>query len=146
MELSDKQASFVRYLVLDGCSPTEAARRANYAQPKQRAWELLQRNTVQAAIRAERTRVIGSDLANVAVKTLRDIMTDDKAPAAARVSAARTSLEMAGHLGPTGKEMDDKPIAEMSQAELQELVDKARAAVAQKKAEQEIFGEPPSIR
>ena len=40
-----------------------------------------------------------TNLANVAVPTLNQVMQDPNAPAAARVSAARTALELAGDLG-----------------------------------------------
>ena len=55
-------------------------------------------------------------------ETLRGIMADATAPAAARAQAARTLAEMVGALGrhsaPPG-DADTKPVAELSRAELE---------------------------
>jgi hypothetical protein len=129
--LTDMQEAFVHKLVTTGCTQTAAAAEAGYAQPDVSASQLVRKPHVAAAIREMRERVIG-DLANVAVATLRTVMADTMAPASARVSAARTSLEAAGHLGKgvgadAGK---DKPLHEMTQEQLTEFITKSNAAIA----------------
>jgi hypothetical protein len=80
---------------------------------------------VQAAIRLERQRFISGELANVATGTLQAIMTDKEAPAAARVQAARTVLEMSGEIG-RHKRVDDedRPLSELTADELTRMIDK----------------------
>jgi hypothetical protein len=89
---------------------------------------------VAAAIRFERQRYITGELANVATGTLREILTDAEAPAAARVQAARTVLEMSGEIGRKKQDGDDdKPLSELSADELSRLIDRwteERAALA----------------
>ena len=89
---------------------------------------------IQEAIRQERARYISGDLANIATATIRAIMMDDAAPASARVSAARTALELAGELGSSKREVDeDRPLSEMTAEELGVMIDRwqaERAALA----------------
>lgn len=129
-----KQSAFVTILVRQGCNPTQAARQAGYAEPKVASYDLLRTPHIQEAIRQERARYISGDLANIATATLRAIMMDDAAPASARVSAARTALELAGELGASKREVDeDRPLSEMSADELAQLIDRwqgERAALA----------------
>src|SRR4051812_19318204 len=119
-DLTAQQQKFVDHLVSTGCTPTEAARVAGYEHPTQESYRLIRKPHVNLAIRELRERVISSDLANVATATLRAVMLDEEAPASARVSAARTAYEAAGHLGKNAGagEGRDKPLSEMSEAEL----------------------------
>ena len=133
-DLTPKQRTFVVTLVRQGCTPTQAARTAGYADGKVSAYDLLRSPHIQAAIRFERSRYIMGDLANVATSTLRDVMDDKLAPASARVQAARTVLEMAGELGRGKSDADeDRPLSELSADELTRLIDRwqdERAALA----------------
>lgn len=120
---TEMQAAFVRYLVCEGCTQTEAARRAGYKDAGARAWELMQKPHILEAIHKERSRLIEGDLANVAMKTLRDVMGDKEAPASARVSAAKAAFDIGGYT----KKADmaparDKELSEMSIEELEALV------------------------
>lgn len=125
IELTAMQRSFVVALTRNGTNPTQAARDAGYAHPDVAAYELSRLPHVQAAIAHERQRYVSGELANVATGTLRAIMEDKAAPAAARVSAARTVLEMAGEIGKGKKDAeDDRPLSEMSAEELGRLIDK----------------------
>jgi len=45
--LTDQQQHFVHHLVTSGCNPTEAARTAGYAVPKQEAYRLTRLAHVQ---------------------------------------------------------------------------------------------------
>ena len=80
----------------------------------------------------ERQRFISGELANVATGTLQAIMLDKGAPAAARVSAARTVLEMSGELRKERKDGDDdRPLSELTADELAKLIDKWQEEKAQ---------------
>lgn len=122
--LSPQQVNFVNYLVSEGCSQTEAARRAGYAHPKQAAYALLQKEHVMHSIRAAQESMIGADLANIALKTLKAVMETEKFSAASRVSAARTVMEIGGYLGnrPREQALEDKRIEDMSADEIDRFI------------------------
>ncbi|WP_374530591.1 terminase small subunit [Novosphingobium sp.] len=123
--LTEQQAEFVHHLVTTGCNPTEAARAAGYAVPKQEAYRLTRLPHVQAAIRQERERLISAHGANVALATLNEIMRDKTAPASARVSASRTMLEAAGLFDKNGRDTGTgKTLQEMTTDELAETISK----------------------
>ena len=122
-DLTPMQRTFVLTLVRQGCTPTQAARVAEYSDPKVSAHDLLRSTHIQTAIRFERNRYVVCDLANVAINTLKGVMTDAQAPASARVAASRTVLELAGELG-RGKidTESDRPYSELSADELNQLI------------------------
>jgi phage terminase small subunit len=121
---TEQQSRFVHHLVNDAVNPTEAARRAGYNHPKENAYNLTRNPHVQGMIRLERQRVYQTDLASLSVQTLKNVMTDDDAPASARVSAARTALELAGDLGKNADGSGSgRSLAEMTPDELAQLID-----------------------
>ena len=123
-EITDRQRDFVQYLVKENKNPTESARLAGYAHPKQSAYELTRNQSIIALMRQARQTLYQADLANVAGDTLRQVMLDLDAPASARVSAARTALELAGDLGKNAEAAGDgKTLAEMSPDELARMID-----------------------
>lgn len=134
IELTPKQRVFVTTLVRTGTNPTNAAREAGYSDAGTSAYDLMKLPHVAAAIRLERERYISGELANVATGTLHAILVDKAAPAAARVQAARTVLEMSGEIGKAKRSAEDeRPLSEMSAEELAGLIDKwtaERAAMA----------------
>lgn len=131
IELTPKQRQFVSALVRSGATPTHAAREAGYSDAKTSAYDLLRLPHVVAAVRLERERYISGELANVATGTLHAILVDSAAPAAARVQAARTVLEMSGEIGRHKRSAeDDRPLSEMSAEELAGLIDKWQAEKA----------------
>ena len=76
-------------------------------------------------IQAARQKYYQTNLANVAVSTLHQVMEDRNAPAAARVSAARTALELAGDLGPnSGNRSEGGSLSEMTPGELSRLIER----------------------
>ena len=99
VQISDRQSSFIFYLVHQGKGRTEAARLAGFAAPRQSAFTLTQSPKIIAKIRQERNKVYQTELASTAVHTLKEVMEDTDAPASARIAAARTSLELAGDIG-----------------------------------------------
>ncbi len=131
IELTPMQRLFVDAVVRRSLNPTAAARDAGYAVPKVAGYDLTRLPHVQAAIRLERQRYISGELANVATGTLHAILVDSEAPAAARVQAARTVLEMSGEIGRHKTQGDDeRPLSEMSADELAGLIDKWQAEKA----------------
>jgi len=131
LDLTHKQRAFVDALVRHGCSATKAAEMAGYSVARQAAYELQHLPHVAAAIRIERERYISGELANVATGTLHQIMIDKGAPAAARVQAARTVLEMSGEIGRHKRSAEDeRPLSEMTAEELAGLIDKWQAEKA----------------
>ena len=134
IELTPKQRTFIMALVRTGTNPTNAAREAGYSDAGASAYDLMRLPHIAAAIRLERERYISGELANVATGTLHAILVDKAAPAAARVQAARTVLEMSGEIGKAKRSAEDeRPLSEMSAEELAGLIDKwtaERAAMA----------------
>ena len=98
VQLSDRQSSFIFYLVQQGKSRTEAARLAGFAAPRQSAFTLTQSPKIIAKIRQERNKVYQTELASKAVQTLKEVMEDTDAPASARIAAARIALELTGDI------------------------------------------------
>jgi hypothetical protein len=125
IELTPMQREFVRTVVKNGCSATKAAEIAGFKTPRQTGHYLQALPHVQAAIRIERQRYVSGELANVATGTLQAVMTDKTAPAAARVQAARTVLEMSGEIGKARKDQDeDRPLSELTAEELTRMIDR----------------------
>ena len=97
-KLSRKQEALISALLL---APTlaDAARAAGIGEVT--AWRWLQLAPVQAAYREARRQVVQQAIAKIqaatgtAVQTLLAVMKDRKAPANAKVSAAKTILETA---------------------------------------------------
>ena len=85
VQLSDRQSSFIFYLVHQGKGRTEAARLAGFAAPRQSAFTLTQSPKIIAKIRQERNKVYQTELASTAVQTLKEVMEDADAPASARL-------------------------------------------------------------
>ena len=76
VQLSDRQSSFIFYLVHQGKGRTEAARLAGFAAPRQSAFTLTQSPKIIAKIRQERNKVYQTELASKAVQTLKEVMED----------------------------------------------------------------------
>ena len=67
VHISDRQSSFIFYLVHQGKGRTEAARLAGFAAPRQSAFTLTQSPKIIAKIRQERNKVYQTELASTAV-------------------------------------------------------------------------------
>ena len=123
--LTDKQSKFVDYFVAEGKTQTEAARLAGYSFPEYEGYRLGRQPRMIQVIQAARQKYYQTNLANVPVSTLQQVMQDTNAPAAARVSAARTALELAGDLGPNSVNgSEGGSLCEMSPRELSCLIEK----------------------
>ena len=125
-EFTERQDQFVYNLVRLGNNPTQSARLAGYKDPKQSAFNLVHSPKMIARIRQERHKVYQTDLAPIAVSTLKEVMQDTEAPSSARVAAARSCLELAGDLGKHSQanQKADKSLSDMSVEELSSIIDK----------------------
>ena len=125
-DFTERQDQFVYNLVRLGNNPTQSARLAGYKDPKQSSFNLVHSPKMIARIRQERHKVYQTDLAPVAVSTLKEVMQDTEAPASARVAAARSCLELAGDLGKhsLANAKSDKSLSDMSVEELSAIIDK----------------------
>jgi hypothetical protein len=126
VHISDRQNSFIFYLVHQLKGHTEAARLAGFAAPWQSAFTLTQSPRIIAKIRQERNKVYQTELASNTVQTLKEIMKDTDAPASARIAAARRSLELAGDIGKHSQSQRnyEQNSAEMTPEELSAIIDR----------------------
>lgn len=153
-KLTQKQRKFAEAKA-QGMTAADAARYAGYASDNATSLRVqASRNNhlpaVQEEMRALREKEIQGDLAHVALVTLREIMTDQQAPAPARVSASKWVLEAAGHgleaaklLARAGGD-GEKAVSELSAADLERLVIAASDKVRLERAavlDAEIIGE-----
>ena len=121
--LTDKQSKFVDYYVADGKTQTEAARLAGYSFPEYEGYRLVRQPRMIQVIQAAREKYYQTNLENVAVSTLQQVMQDTNASATARVSAAQTAPELEGDLGPNSvKGSEGGSLCEMTPGELSSLI------------------------
>jgi hypothetical protein len=121
--LTEKQATFAKAYVQNGGNGMQAAADAGFSDPRTASWRLLRLPHVQAAIRAERERAIATEGASIAWATMKDLMQNPKYTGAVKFQAARWTLEAAGsglaaHRAALGLPDNDKPLSEMTLAEL----------------------------
>ncbi len=122
-EMTAMEDDFVAHFVQLG-DAIKAAEAAGYAQAGVQGRAIARRPRVAAAIRIETTRRM-QHMAPVALTVLDGIMRDEKAPAGARVDAAKTILDRAAYVSDpkrNDRSADDRPLAEYSVAELEDLV------------------------
>ncbi len=115
-ELTDKQKAFVLDYASNGGNATAAAKSAGYSEKSahEQGRQNLEIPHVQDAIHRELMRQRFRSGA-VGINVLIQIANNEKTPAAARVSAARTLLEHAGLVG-AAKEMTEARTAADDQA------------------------------
>ena len=76
-------------------------------------------------IRQQRQTLYQTDLASLGAETLKQVMLDPDAPASAKVSAARTSLELAGDLSKNADgSIDGRQLAELTPDQLASMIDR----------------------
>ena len=138
---TEQQKDFVSYIVAGRSNPSEAARQAGYSHPRQAAYMLMRSPTVALLLRQERQTLYQGELASLSADTLKQVMIDPDAPASAKVSAARTALELAGDLGANAERgSSGKALNEMTPEELSSMIDQwesDRAAIAKDVTAQE---------
>ncbi|RUP22320.1 hypothetical protein [Methylobacterium sp.] len=127
--MTPQETAFVEAMVRTG-DALYSATVAGYAQPASAASKALKRPDIVAAVQtAVRLRVQGEGAA-VAAQTLIEIASDATAPKAPRVAAARALAEMT-HLGGLEGAGLEKPLSEMTRAELVEARQRAVAYLAE---------------
>ena len=123
MAFTERQNEFLHNHVKLGMNPTQSARLAGYADPKQSAFQLVHSPAMIAKIRHEREKLFHTDLATTATATLKAVMESEEAPASAKVSACRTVLEVCSLLGRNSqKANDNKSLSDMSSEDLAVLI------------------------
>ena len=136
--LTEQQTAFVRAFVANGGIAARAAKTAGYQSPNPESWRLMQNSAVIGAIQDETARLIATGGA-VGVATIIRLAQDLAAPAAAQFSAAKWLAEAGGHgLAVTkagmGQDLTDKPLEDMSLAELQTFITAGSLALKQTRA------------
>jgi phage terminase small subunit len=104
-----------------------AEKKAGYASTM--GWQVLQREDVQREIVARQVAILTSEALPAAVATVLEIMRNPKAPAAARVQAAKLTFDrvLPHHADGSGKEPH-----EMTPEELASAIDKLESIAAGK--------------
>jgi phage terminase small subunit len=116
-----------------------AEKKAGYAATM--GWQVLQRDDVQREIVARQVAILTSEALPVAVSTVLEIMRNPKAPAAARVQAAKLTFDrvLPAHSDGTAKEPH-----EMTPEELAAAIDKLESIAAGKARPVEQIEAPPA--
>lgn len=127
-ELTDKQRDFVNAFLANGGKRKLAAISAGYTHPDIEASRLMHNPAVVGAIKRATASAI-TDMSQVALATIKQIMLDTAAPPAARFAAAKWTLEAEGHGVAAqalqlraGTDPQDKPMSEWTLADLEEMV------------------------
>lgn len=117
VQLSDKEATFVRLVAKDGLEPTRAATIAGYASAY--GYGLLRKPSVVAAIHEALQTELTSVIAPHAVRVAFELLREKTVSPRVRADIAFKFMGLAGHIAPTSKEKpQEKQIGEMSREEL----------------------------
>ncbi len=130
--LTPKQNTFLQHHVKHGMNPTQSARLAGYADPKQSAFQLVHSPAMIARIRLEREKLFHTDLATIATDCLRSVMESEESPASAKVSACRTVLEVCNLLGKHSQTTgaNSKDLSSMTPEELESVINSLESSKA----------------
>lgn len=141
--LTAQQAEYVREMVRNGGNEKNAALAAGYSEDSMRSnlYALRRNPRVVDALRRERENWIQTTGGSLAIKTLEALMLDPATSGQVKLQAAKFTLEAAGHgLAVQKVRMGlpdaDKPLSEMSLAELEAFLTAGRTAVDTIKQEQ----------
>lgn len=137
--LTEKRRKFVQH-VLEGLKPAKAAALAGYAHPDQAANYLTRQSNIQDALRRESQRVLMTEGLQNSLRFMVSAPANEKLPGAVRFQAAKWVMEAAGHglaaqRAALGLPAEDKPLSEMSTAELDGLIDAMRNRLQQTRAQ-----------
>ena len=124
--MTDIQARLVD-AISSGLPEKEAQDVAGYVDAGNLA-QAIRSEAVQIELKARRSAKIRATLAQKALATMEGLL-DDKNPASVRFGAAKWLLEQAGHTN-TQDDAKDKPLNEMSEAELLAFMAKAQDVVS----------------
>lgn len=131
--LTEQQATFVRAYVRNGGNAMLASKEAGYSRETY-GYDVVKLPHIAAAIRAERERAIATEGASIAWATMKDLMQNPKYTGAVKFQAARWTLEAAGsglaaHRAALGLPENDKPLSEMTLAELDAFMSAGKQAL-----------------
>jgi hypothetical protein len=142
--LTDQQAAYVREMVRNGGNEQHACKVAGYNPEaiNQAVYSLRRNPRVVDALRRERENWIQTTGGSLAIKTLEALMLDPATSGQVKLQAAKFTLEAAGHglavqKARMGLPDADKPLSEMSLAELEAFLTAGRTAVDTIKREQD---------
>lgn len=141
--LGRQERTFAAAFAVTG-DKTYAATKAGYSQPAVGAHRALSRPAVLAEIAKQQQERLFSDVLPAAIQCLSDIITNDKAPAGARVQAAKVVLDRTlGVDDPRqGKEPHEMTGEELARAiaELERIAsDRAKPVAAIEEAAEDVF-------
>jgi hypothetical protein len=122
--------------ILQGESIPDASLTAGYTQ-RTTGYVVLRRPRVQRALHEYRQRVINTEGATLALRTMIELM-GPKVPAGTRFNAAKTILALAGHRVGDDDEGREKDLHEMDEDELRQFIARAQKVIDE-------GGEPPVI-
>jgi hypothetical protein len=117
-KLTESQAAFV-FWKARGKSNRMSATLAGYGTPNTEGSRLLKDPAVLAALSAELSRVMVTDLAPLGVQTLRRAMREEGVPWPVKIQAAKIAVSA---LPKAPESKDDKPLSQRSAAELEEII------------------------
>lgn len=146
--LTPMRAEYVKNLI-QGMKPAKAAELAGYSCPAQQAVYLNKQPIIQDAIRRKSEEVLITEgLAN-ALKFMVTAPMNEKLPGAVRFQASKWVMEAAGQglaaqRAALGLPPEDKPLSEMSTAELDGLIGAMRTRLLETRA-QVIEGEARNV-
>ena len=107
-----------------------SAQKAGYSRPRETAAKLMRRPDVVSAIRVATLARLHTEGAWIAANTLLSIAGDETAPKNPRVTAAKAISEIIG-FNSVQDALLDKPLSEMTRAELSAAKDRALAYLAE---------------
>lgn len=137
--LTSMQADFVKHYS-NGVSQTKAAELAGYSSPGTDAWRLLQTQSIIDAITRYTSTKLMTEGQQAALAFMLKAPGNEKLPGAVRFQAAKWVMETAGHglaaqRAALGLPPEDKPLSEMSTAELDGLIGAMRTRLMETRAQ-----------
>ena len=123
-----QQIRFIKEMAQGDGNKTKAARLAEYADPEESGWRLMQNPAIVRAVHEARERLIQGECASLALTTMQELMKPGN-PGGVRFQAAKYFLDAAGH-GAKGEEGREKSLSEMSAEELASAISKLDDAYA----------------
>ncbi|MCC8945445.1 hypothetical protein H8A97_10115 [Bradyrhizobium sp. Arg62] len=134
-DLTEQQRELVRYIVVQGKSPEEAANLAGY-HPKS-VYRTLRLPAVAAAVSESIQLDLAAVGAPLAYRVAKSLLQDEKVSARVRADLSMKVLDRAGHITPTRKDLapQHKAFAEMSRDELAAFIERNQAEIDRFEAE-----------
>ncbi|MTV13170.1 MULTISPECIES: hypothetical protein [Bradyrhizobium] len=128
-DITEQQRELVRYIVVQGKSPEEAANLAGY-HPKS-VYRTLRLPAVAAAVSESIQLDLAAVGAPLAYRVAKSLLQDEKVSARVRADLSMKVLDRAGHITPTRKDLvpQQKALAEMSREELAAFIERNQAEI-----------------